>query len=269
MGRGNVCVTGSYEGLFYIDNDDLRVYRKDGPGTDDCEDRLQRDLDYADITGPDWYLDEVGSSYEEEDVLECFCAELRKLCPSFQPAVNSNVWLGNERRVILENELFYICVEDNEWSLAIELVQKDGYSDCESAWMAGLQKRRYRGYLDSMKKALLALGIGLGIGLYDGMVGPGTGTFAIIAFTSLMGFDLRTANGNAKVLNLASNYASLFTYLSSGLVVFPVGIPCAISNIVGNIIGSHFALRKGAKFIRPMMLVVLVLLLGKLITDML
>ena len=90
----------------------------------------------------------------------------------------------------------------------------------------------------NLKKALLALGIGLGIGLYDGMVGPGTGTFAIIAFTSLMGFDLRTANGNAKVLNLASNYASLFTYLSSGLVVFPVGIPCAISNIVGNIIGN-------------------------------
>ena len=54
----------------------------------------------------------------------------------------------------------------------------------------------------NLKKALLALGIGLGIGLYDGMVGPGTGTFAIIAFTSLMGFDLRTANGNAKVLNV-------------------------------------------------------------------
>lgn len=69
---------------------------------------------------------------------------------------NSNVWLGNERRVILENELFYICVEDNEWSLAVELVQKDGYSDCQSAWLAGLQKRRYREYLDSMKKALLA-----------------------------------------------------------------------------------------------------------------
>lgn len=156
MGRGNVCVTGSYEGLFYIDNDDLRVYRKDGPGTDDCEDCLQRDLDYADITGPDWYLDEAGSSYEEADVLECFCNEMRKLCPSFQPAANSNVWLGNERRVILENELFYICVEDNEWSLAVELVQKDGYSDCQSAWLAGLQKRRYREYLDSMKKALLA-----------------------------------------------------------------------------------------------------------------
>ena len=114
---------------------------------------------------------------------------------------------------------------------------------------------------------LLALGIGLGIGLYDGIVGPGTGTFAIIAFTTLMGFDLRTANGNGKVLNLASNYASLFTYLMNGLVVFHIGIPCAVSNILGNLLGSHFALKKGARFIRPMMLVVLVLLLGKLISD--
>ena len=96
-------------------------------------------------------------------------------------------------------------------------------------------------------------------------MGPGTGTFAIIAFTTLMGFDLRTANG--KVLNLASNYASLFTYLINGLVVFHIGIPCAVSNILGNLLGSHFALKKGARFIRPMMLVVLVLLLGKLISD--
>lgn len=156
MGRGNVCVTGPYEGLFYIDNDDLRVYRRNDPYAKEEETSLQRDLSCEDLSGDEWLLDEIGSSYEEEDVLECFCAELRKLCPSFQPAANSNVWLGNERRVILENELFYICVEDNEWSLAVELVQKDGYSDCESAWMAGLQKRRYREYLDSMKKALLA-----------------------------------------------------------------------------------------------------------------
>ncbi len=119
----------------------------------------------------------------------------------------------------------------------------------------------------NLKKAALALAIGLGIGLYDGVFGPGTGTFAIIAFTTLMGFDLRTAGGNAKVLNLASNYASLVTYLSSGLVVFSVGIPCAISGILGNLLGSHFALKNGAKFIRPMMLVVLVLLLGKLLSD--
>ncbi len=119
----------------------------------------------------------------------------------------------------------------------------------------------------NLKKTLVALAIGLGIGLYDGLFGPGTGTFAIIAFTTLMGFDLRTAGGNAKVLNLASNYASLITYLSGGFVLLSVGIPCAISGIVGNLLGSHFALKKGAKFIRPMMLVVLVLLLGKLLLD--
>lgn len=156
MGRGNVCVNGSYEGLFYIDNDDLRVYSRNAPHAKEEETSLQRDLSCEDFSSGEWLLDEIGSSYEEEDVLRCFCAELRKLCPSFQPAANSNVWLGNERRVILENELFYICVEDNEWSLAVELIQKDGYSDCQSAWLAGLQKRRYREYLDSMKKALLA-----------------------------------------------------------------------------------------------------------------
>ena len=134
-------------------------------------------------------------------------------------------------------------------------------------WQRNLpDENRDDGTLD-LKKILLALAIGLGIGLYDGIMGPGTGTFAIIAFTTLMGFDLRTANGNGKVLNLASNYASLFTYLMNGLVVFHIGIPCAVSNILGNLLGSHFALKKGARFIRPMMLVVLVLLLGKLISD--
>lgn len=153
MGRGNVRVNGPCEGLFYIDNDDLQVYRSYAKKD---ETRLQRELSPTDIMEDAWLLDEMLSNYEEEDVLECFCNEMRKLCPSFKSAASDNVWFGRERRAILENELFYICVEDNEWSLAVELVQKDGYSDCQSAWLAGLQKRRYREYLDSMKKALLA-----------------------------------------------------------------------------------------------------------------
>ena len=115
----------------------------------------------------------------------------------------------------------------------------------------------------------LAVVIGLLIGVYDGLVGPGTGTFAIIAFTSVLKFDLRTASGNAKVLNLASNYASLITYIGAGNVPFALAIPCAVCNILGAILGSHFALSKGGKFIRPMLLVVLVLLLGKMAMDLL
>ena len=155
MGRCNVCVTGPYEGLFYIDNDDLRVYRRNDPYAKEEETGLQRDLSCEDLSGDEWLLDEIGSSYEEADVLECFCNEMRKLCPSFEPAASDNVWLGVERRVLLENNLFYICVEDNEWSLAVELVQKDSYSDCENAWLSGLQRTKYKRYLERMKTALL------------------------------------------------------------------------------------------------------------------
>ena len=116
-------------------------------------------------------------------------------------------------------------------------------------------------------RAVQALAIGVGIGCYDGLFGPGTGTFAIIAFSTIMGFDMRRASGNAKLLNLASNYASLVTYLASGMVVFHIAIPCAISGIVGNLIGSRLALKGGARVIRPMMLVVLVLLLGRLTME--
>ena len=152
MGRGNVCTTGPYEGVFYIGNGYLRVYRRDDPYAKEDETCLLCELSTTDIMRDAWLLDEIGSSYEEEDVLECFCAELRKLCPSFQPAANSNVWLCNERRVILENELFYICVEDNDWSLAVELIQHDD----DHGRIAGLQKRHYAHYLECMKKALLS-----------------------------------------------------------------------------------------------------------------
>ena len=152
MGRGNVCTTGPYEGLFFIDNGDLRVYRFDSL-CDDVPNRLLRDLDYADISSGGWYLDEEGSDNEEDDVLICFCDELQNLCHSFLPPIDKwDTWLDGTRRVLLENRLFYICVEDNEWSLAIELIQRDD----DYGQLAGLQKRHYAHYLECMKKALLS-----------------------------------------------------------------------------------------------------------------
>lgn len=118
------------------------------------------------------------------------------------------------------------------------------------------------------KKLLLSVLIGFFIGGYDGLIGPGTGTFAILAFTAVLKFDLRKASGNAKILNLASNYASLATYLLAGTVPFALAVPCALCNICGALLGSHFALSRGAKFIRPMMLVVMGLLLLKLAADL-
>ena len=119
------------------------------------------------------------------------------------------------------------------------------------------------------RAALLSAVIGLLIGGYDGLFGPGTGTFAIIALSIRLGLVLKTSSGNAKILNLASNYASLITFLFADAVIFAVAVPAALCNMAGNYLGSRCALTKGARFIRPMMLCVLAMLMLKLLWDIL
>lgn len=152
MGRGNVCVLGQCEGLYYIDNDDIHVYRRDDPNDEEPETRLMRDLDYGELTGGEWYFDEVGTEVEQEDIEEFFMDAFTKMFPSFVP-VKPGQWLDRERRVLLENGLFYICMEDNEWSMAVELIQKE--EPWGEPWMENLQRRWYERYLEGMKRCLL------------------------------------------------------------------------------------------------------------------
>ena len=121
--------------------------------------------------------------------------------------------------------------------------------------------------ISKRRAALLSAVIGLLIGSYDGLFGPGTGTFAIIAFSMLLGLDLKTSSGNAKILNAASNYASLITFICADAVIFSIAIPAALCNMAGNYLGSRCALTKGARFIRPMMLCVLAMLMLKIVWD--
>ena len=118
------------------------------------------------------------------------------------------------------------------------------------------------------KKYALSVLIGGLIGLYDGLFGPGTGTFALIAFCLILKYDMRTATGNAKFLNLASNCASLAVYILAGTVYWKVAIPAAVLNICGNYAGAGVAIKKGAAVIRKMLIVVIVLLFIKVIYDM-
>lgn len=115
---------------------------------------------------------------------------------------------------------------------------------------------------------VLALGIGVLLGCYDGFFGPGTGTFLIMAFTAVLGFDLLTACGNAKVVNFASNIAAAVTFMIKGEVLYTLGIPCALCAILGQYIGAGLALKKGATIVRPMVLVVIALLMAKIIFDL-
>jgi uncharacterized membrane protein YfcA len=119
------------------------------------------------------------------------------------------------------------------------------------------------------KLVVLAAIIGFVIGAYDGFFGPGTGSFLILGFTGILGLDLATASGNTKIVNLASNIAAVATFLSSGAVVLALGIPAAIGGMLGNWLGSGLAIKNGAKIIRPMFIVVLALLFGKVLWDLL
>ena len=104
------------------------------------------------------------------------------------------------------------------------------------------------------------------IGLYDGFFGPGTGTFYTILF-SFMGLPLIFSAGTTKVLNLTSNIAAFVTFIINGTIFFNVGIPCAIASIIGNLIGSSYAIKKEGKAIKKLLLVVIALLYIKILAE--
>jgi len=117
----------------------------------------------------------------------------------------------------------------------------------------------------------MAFAIGLFIGFYDGLIGPGTGTFLILLFTMTLGMEAVMASGTAKIVNLTSNVAALFSYLTNqpDTVLFALALPAAVCGIAGNWLGASLTVKKGVGFIRYMLLVVLVLLLAKMVLDVL
>lgn len=121
--------------------------------------------------------------------------------------------------------------------------------------------------IDKKKAVIYAFLIGVVIGAYDGFFGPGTGTFLVIAFTSILGFNIVTASGNAKLVNLASNFAALIAYIINGKVWFAIGIPAAICAIAGNYLGAHVAIKNGAKAIKPIIVLVVIMLFVKVISS--
>ncbi|UZP03373.1 TSUP family transporter [Clostridium botulinum] len=122
--------------------------------------------------------------------------------------------------------------------------------------------------LSNKKMYILSSIIGLFLGAYDGFFGPGTGTFLVICFTGILGFNLITASGNAKIVNLASNFSALIAYILGGKVMFSIGVPAAVCAIAGNYLGAHLAIKNGDKIIKPIIFVAIGLLFIKVIFDL-
>ena len=141
MGRGNACTHGDYEGLYYIDYDNYTTYICDEDGN------LTEERDY---------------DYERmllEDDIELLKLLFKRRFTSF---VDCDEWINRDEKAILENDLFYIAVEDNEWSLAVKLIQKDSYDYNNT----GLQAKHFQNYLEGLKECLFELYPE--IGCYDG-----------------------------------------------------------------------------------------------------
>ncbi len=111
----------------------------------------------------------------------------------------------------------------------------------------------------SKKTIMQALIVGIVMGFYNSLFGPGIGTVAIIAFTMIMHYDARVASGNGKVLIVLTNAIALVSYVRTGNVAYEIAGPAAVSAILGNLIGVNLAIKKGEKIIKPVMLVIVIL----------
>ena len=114
------------------------------------------------------------------------------------------------------------------------------------------------------KAKWLGVLIGAGIGFYDGFFGPGTGSFLIFLFVGVFGFDFLSASASAKVINWATNIASVIYFAWSGNIIYQYAAPMAICNVLGATIGTRLALAKGSRFVRIFFLVIVCALIAKL-----
>jgi uncharacterized membrane protein YfcA len=108
---------------------------------------------------------------------------------------------------------------------------------------------------------------GLGLGFYDGFFGPGTGTFWALAFALTLGFSLIKATGYTKVMNFASNLASLIVFLVYGKIDFLAGSTMGVGQLLGARVGARLAIKHGARFIRPIFITVVLAITAKLLRD--
>jgi uncharacterized membrane protein YfcA len=112
--------------------------------------------------------------------------------------------------------------------------------------------------LSEKKQLFLAVIFSSIIGFYDGFIGPGTGSFFVLAFVTVLGFDFLHASANAKMVNLATNFGSICLFIIKGKIIWAIAIPMSICNAFGGWVGAKLAIRKGNGFIRVFFLIVVI-----------
>lgn len=121
--------------------------------------------------------------------------------------------------------------------------------------------------LSQRKTIVLCSLISFFVGIYDGLYGPGTGTFLMLLFTGVSYLSLNDAAGTTKAINLTTNITALTVFILNGKVLFPLGLTAGCFNMAGNFLGSRCFTEKGADFVKPVILVVLALFFIKVLLE--
>lgn len=118
-----------------------------------------------------------------------------------------------------------------------------------------------------LKPLAFLMGCGLLLGFYDGFLGPGTGSFWVVALMFFLGFNMQKATIHAKLYNFISNLVALIWFIAAGKVFYTIGFCMAAGQMCGAYVGAHLVMSKGIKLIRPVFMVMVSIMLILLIKQ--
>jgi uncharacterized membrane protein YfcA len=113
------------------------------------------------------------------------------------------------------------------------------------------------------RRVQIAAIAGVVIGFYDGIFGPGTGSFLMLILVASLGYAFITASAIAKVVNVATNVGAIMVFGINGAVIWQIGIVLGVANISGAVIGARLAIKGGSTLVRKVFLIVTVALIVK------
>ena len=133
-------------------------------------------------------------------------------------------------------------------------------------------KRPQLGQIESLRQSeplrlKIAAIAALVIGFYDGLIGPGTGSFLVLTLVAILGFAFLSASAIAKVVNVATNLGAIIIFGANGEIIWKIGLTLAIANVVGSLIGAHLALKGGSSLVRKVFMGVTLALIIKVAID--
>ena len=105
------------------------------------------------------------------------------------------------------------------------------------------------------------------IGFYDGVFGPGTGSFFMLAFVALAGYGVLKATAHTKLLNFSSNLGAFALFAYAGAVSWQIGLLMGVAQFIGARVGAGLAMKKGARLIKPLLVITCVALAIRLLLD--